>query len=84
VPVSGRVTPVAGGPKLNWGLRPAFDPDRAARVPRDLARAWQVAGDSLDLVVRPIEGPEAQRPEAQRPDAPSRSIRAALDAGRSA
>jgi len=44
-----------GGPKLNWGLLPAFDTGRAARVPRDLTRAWQVAGDSLDLVARPIE-----------------------------
>jgi hypothetical protein len=49
------VTRVAGGPKLNWGLLPAFDPDRAARVPRDLTRAWQVAGESLGLVARPIE-----------------------------
>lgn len=46
---------MTGGPKLNWGLLPAFDPGRAARVPRDLTRAWQVAADSLDLVVRPIE-----------------------------
>jgi hypothetical protein len=46
---------VTGGPRLNWGLLPAFDPDRDARIPRDLFRAWQVAGDSLDLVVRPIE-----------------------------
>ena len=55
MPGGGRVTRVAGGPKLNWGLLPAFDPDRDARVPRDLARAWQVAGDSLDLLARPIE-----------------------------
>jgi len=46
---------VTGGPRLNWGLLPAFDPDRGGRVPRDLTRAWQVAGESLDLVVRPIE-----------------------------
>jgi hypothetical protein len=55
---------VSGGPNLNWGFLPAFDPghpdrqdspDRTASVPRDLARAWQVAGESLGLVARPIE-----------------------------
>jgi hypothetical protein len=46
---------VTGGPKLDWGLLPAFDPDHATQIPRDLFRAWQIAGDSLDLVVRPIE-----------------------------
>jgi hypothetical protein len=46
---------VTGGPKLDWGLLTAFDPDHATRIPRDLFRTWQIAGDSLDLVVRPIE-----------------------------
>ena len=46
---------MAGGPRLNWGLLSAFDPERSARIPRDLTRIWQVAGDSVDLVVRPIE-----------------------------
>jgi hypothetical protein len=46
---------VTGGPKLDWGLLTAFDPDHATRIPRDLFRVWQVAGDSLGLVVRPIE-----------------------------
>jgi hypothetical protein len=45
---------VIGGPRLNWGLLPAFDTGRDAPVPRDLARAWQVAEDSLELVARPI------------------------------
>jgi hypothetical protein len=46
---------VTDGPRLNWGRLAAFDPDRAARIPPDLARIWQVAGESLNLVARPIE-----------------------------
>jgi hypothetical protein len=46
---------VTDGPRLNWGRLAAFDPDRAARVPPDLARIWQIAGESLNLVARPIE-----------------------------
>ena len=46
---------MSGGPRLNWALLAAFDPDRAGRVPRDLARVFQVAGESLNLVARPIE-----------------------------
>jgi hypothetical protein len=46
---------VSGGPRLNWALLAAFDPDRAGRVPPDLARTFQVAGESLNLVARPIE-----------------------------
>jgi hypothetical protein len=40
---------VNGGPRLNWGLLAAFDADGAARVPPDLARIWQLAGQSLNL-----------------------------------
>jgi hypothetical protein len=46
--------PVTGGARLNWGLLAAFDPERPGRVPRDLARVWQVAGESLNLVARPV------------------------------
>jgi hypothetical protein len=46
---------VTGGPRLNWALLAAFDADRVARIPRDLARVFQVAGESLNLVARPIE-----------------------------
>ncbi len=46
---------MSGGPRLNWALLAAFDPDRAGRVPPDLARVWQVAGESLNLVARPIQ-----------------------------
>jgi hypothetical protein len=46
---------VSVGPFLNWGLLSEFDPDGAARVPPDLARILQVAGDSLSLQVRPID-----------------------------
>jgi Alginate lyase len=46
---------VSDGPRLDWGLLTAFDPDRAARVPPDLGRIWQLAGESLNLVARPIE-----------------------------
>jgi hypothetical protein len=46
---------VSAGPRLDWGLLAAFDPDRATRVPLDLARMWQLAGESLNLVARPIE-----------------------------
>jgi hypothetical protein len=46
---------VSDGPRLDWGLLTSFDPDGAARVPPDLARMWQLAGESLNLVARPIE-----------------------------
>jgi len=46
---------VSDGPRLDWGLLAAFDPDRARRVPLDLARTWKLAGESLNLVARPIE-----------------------------
>jgi hypothetical protein len=46
---------VSDGPRLDWGLLPGYDPDRAGHVPPDLARIWQVAGESLNLVARPIE-----------------------------
>jgi hypothetical protein len=46
---------VTGDPRLNWALLAAFDPDRAGRLPRDLARVFQLAGESLNLVARPIE-----------------------------
>jgi hypothetical protein len=43
------------GPRLNWGSLAGYDPDRGGRVPLDLTRIWQVAGESLNLVARPIE-----------------------------
>lgn len=46
---------MSDGPRLNWALLAAYDPDRSARVPSDLARMWQIAEQSLDLVVHPIE-----------------------------
>jgi Alginate lyase len=46
---------VSDGPRLDWGLLSAFDTDRAVRVPPDLARMWQLAGQSLNLVALPIE-----------------------------
>jgi len=46
---------VSGGPRLSWALLASFDPGRAGRVPVDLEREWQVAGESLNLVARPIE-----------------------------
>ena len=42
-------------PRLNWALLTAYDPHRAAKAPSDLARMWQLATESLGLVVRPIE-----------------------------
>ena len=45
---------MSGGLRLNWALLAAFDPDRVARVPPDLARVFQVAGESFNLVARPI------------------------------
>jgi hypothetical protein len=48
--------PVSGDePRLEWGRLAAFDLTRAERMPADLIRAWQVAQESLGLVVRPIE-----------------------------
>lgn len=48
---------MAGEPesRLEWGRLAAFDLTRAVRMPADLVRAWQVAQESLDLVVHPIE-----------------------------
>jgi hypothetical protein len=46
---------VSGGPRLHWALLEAFDADHVARIPPDLARVFQVAGESLNLVARPIE-----------------------------
>lgn len=46
---------MAGEPRLEWGRLAAFDLARVGRVPGDLVRAWQVAQQSLGLVVRPIE-----------------------------
>jgi hypothetical protein len=46
---------VAGEPQLEWGRLAAFDLTRVGQVPNDLVRAWQVAQQSLGLVVRPIE-----------------------------
>jgi len=47
--------PVAGEPQLEWGRLAAFDLTRATRMPADLVRTWQLAQESLDLVVHPIE-----------------------------
>ena len=46
---------MSGSPRLSWALLTAFDPGRAGRVPVDLGREWQVAGESLNLAARPIE-----------------------------
>jgi hypothetical protein len=46
---------VTGEPRLEWGHLAAFDLAHAAHMPADLIRVWQVAQESLDLVVRPIE-----------------------------
>ncbi|HTZ24464.1 MAG TPA: hypothetical protein VMC83_10765 [Streptosporangiaceae bacterium] len=46
---------MSDAPRLDWGLLAGYDPDRGGRVPPDLARMWQVAGESLNLVPRPIE-----------------------------
>jgi hypothetical protein len=42
-------------PRLDWGRLTAFDPERAGRVPMDLGREWRLAGESLNLVARPVE-----------------------------
>ncbi len=42
-------------PQLNWGLLGSFDLTRAGRMPTDLVRSWQVAQQSVGLVVQPIE-----------------------------
>jgi len=55
--VAGRVRPsysepVSGDePRLEWGRLAAFDLIRAELMPADLIRAWQVARESLGLVV---------------------------------
>jgi hypothetical protein len=46
---------VAGDQQLEWGLLAAFDLHCATRMPADLVRTWQVAQDSLGLVVHPID-----------------------------
>jgi len=45
---------VTGEPQLEWGRLAAFDLSRAAQMPSDLVRIWQVALESLGLVARPI------------------------------
>jgi hypothetical protein len=42
------------GPRLHWGALATFDP-AAGRVPLDLGREWRLAGESLNLVARPVE-----------------------------
>jgi hypothetical protein len=72
---------VAGEPQLEWGRLAAFDLTRAARMPADLVRSWQVAQESVGLVVHPIERFElagtlnshpghARSDEAKRPFGP--------------
>ena len=46
---------MAAEPQLEWGRLAAFDLAHAAQMPADLIRAWQVAQESLGLVVRPID-----------------------------
>jgi hypothetical protein len=46
---------VASDPQLNWGLLAGFDLTRATQVPTELARIWQLAQQSLGMVVQPIE-----------------------------
>ena len=56
---------MSGDPRLNWAKLGAFHPDGDGPlphetlphepVPRDLARMWRLAGESLGLVARPIE-----------------------------
>jgi hypothetical protein len=46
---------VDGDPQLDWGLLAKFDLARATRMPGDLVRMWQLAQESLGLVVQPIE-----------------------------
>ncbi|MGB6458193.1 MAG: hypothetical protein WBH47_27275 [Streptosporangiaceae bacterium] len=46
---------MAGDPQLDWGLLASLDLSRAAWMPTDLVRSWQIAQNSLDLVVQPIE-----------------------------
>ena len=46
---------MAGDPQLEWGLLASFDLARAAQLPADLVRSWQVAQESVGLVVQPIE-----------------------------
>jgi hypothetical protein len=46
---------MAGEPQLDWGRLAAFDLAHAARMPDDLVRVWQVAQESMGLMVRPIE-----------------------------
>jgi hypothetical protein len=45
------------GPQLNWGYLSRWwrEPHEGGSTPTDLARIWQVAADSLDLVVDRIE-----------------------------
>ena len=45
--------PVSGAePRLEWGRLAAFNLARAERMSADLVRAWQVAQESLGLVLR--------------------------------
>jgi hypothetical protein len=45
----------ADAPQLDWGLLRSVDLIGATGVPTDLVRTWQVAQQSLGLVVEPIE-----------------------------
>jgi hypothetical protein len=47
--------PVTTDPQLDWGLLDSFDLITATRMPTDLVRAWQIAEQSVGLVVQPIE-----------------------------
>jgi hypothetical protein len=46
---------VEGEPQLEWSRLAAFDLTRAAQMPADLVRTWQIAQQSQALVVHPIE-----------------------------
>ncbi len=46
---------VTASPRLDWGLLARFDLAHATSMPTDLVRSWQVAQESLGLVVQPID-----------------------------
>jgi hypothetical protein len=46
---------VASDPRLDWGLLGSFDLIHASRIPTDLVRTWQIAEQSVGLVVQPID-----------------------------
>jgi hypothetical protein len=66
---------LTGGPKLDWGLLTAFDPDHATRIPRDRPGA---APNGLTCAAR--AAPEGYSGVGT----PSRVSSVARDAGRSA